>query len=127
MEYYEEISRSDQYMDRIYDIALHSPKVTKELTEAYATAAINAMPVRYLAMFQVVISDFKEDISKLNPAADDYMVQVLALKRGAISSAELIASKLPQTTDFNLCVDSIKILLDDLVKQIKQGGGNNGK
>ena len=124
---YDEISRSDQYMDRIYDIALHNPKVTKELTEAYATAAINAMPVRYLSMFQVVIEDFKENIKRLNPAANDYMVQVLAYKRGAVSSAELIASKLPQTTDFNLCVDAIKILLGDLVEQAKQGGGNNGK
>ena len=124
---YDEISRSDQYMDRIYDIALHNPKVTKELTEAYATAAINAMPVRYLSMFQVVIEDFKENIKRLNPAAADYMVQVLAYKRGAVSSAELIAGKLPQTTDFNLCVDAIKILLGDLVEQAKQGGGNNGK
>ena len=124
---YDEISRSDQYMGRIYDIALHNPKVTKELTEAYATAAINAMPVRYLSMFQVVIEDFKENIKRLNPAATDYMVQVLAYKRGAVSSAELIASKLPQTTDFNLCVDAIKILLGDLVEQAKQGGGNNGK
>ena len=124
---YDEISRSDQYMDRIYDIALHNPKVTKELTEAYATAAINAIPVRYLSMFQVVIEDFKENIKRLNPAANDYMVQVLAYKRGAVSSAELIAGKLPQTTDFNLCVDAIKILLGDLVEQAKQGGGNNGK
>jgi hypothetical protein len=120
--YYDEVSRSTQYMDRLYDIALHNPKITKELTDAYATAAINAMPVRYLAMFQVVIDDFKAEIKRLNPAANDYMVQVLATKRGAISSAELIASKLPQTTDFNLCVQAVKIRLNDLVEQAKQGG-----
>ena len=122
MEYYEEVSRSDNYMNRIYDTVLKNPVVSPIFEDCYKVAASNALSNRYKAMFQVVISDTAKELKRLSPAQPDFKMQALALKRGAVSSAELIASKLPQNNDWDICISAVKAAISKIIEQLEQGG-----
>ncbi len=116
---YENISRTDQFIDRVQDIAQKNPEVSGEMQEAYKEAAIRAVSQMYLAMFQTVVEDFKSATNKLNPADKDYKRKLVELKRSATSSAQLIASKLPQTADFDIYISAVNILVSGLFEQAK--------
>lgn len=116
---YENISRTDQFIDRVQDIAIKNQEVSGEMQEAYKEAAIRAVSQRYLAMFQTVVEDFKSATNKLNPADKDYKRKLVELKRSATSSAQLIASKLPQTADFDIYISAVNILVSGLFEQAK--------
>ncbi|QAT41018.1 hypothetical protein [Clostridium sp. JN-9] len=116
---YENISRIDQFIDRVQDIAIKNQEVSGEMQEAYKEAAIRAVSQRYLAMFQTVVEDFKSATNKLNPADKDYKRKLVELKRSATSSAQLIASKLPQTADFDIYISAVNILVSGLFEQAK--------
>lgn len=116
---YENISRTDQFIDRVQDIAIKNQEVSGEMQEAYKEAAIRSVSQLYLAMFQTVVEDFKSATNELNPADKDYKRKLVELKRSATSSAQLIASKLPQTADFDIYISAVNILVSGLFEQAK--------